>query len=871
MSSPTSTAEATHGLLMRLRQFVSRGRDALSGRPLERRAVEIFAIRVTSAGLLFLVQVALARWLGASQYGVFAALWTSVLVVGGLAHLGLASAAIRLVPQYLAQDAHGLLNGFLLGARAFAVAVSAALALAVVGVLAIAPGVGGALWWPIVLAALCLPAFTMTEVQDGISRGCSWTLAGLAPPYILRPALLAAAMLLALALAAPATAATAMTGALAAAVLTVLVQFVLVQRRIDSAIPRATRVYDFKAWLGAAGPLLVVGACELALQNTDILVLSALRPSSEVGIYYAAAKSQALALFIHYAVGSAIAGRIASANARGDRASMEALIVQATRWTFWPTVALVIVLLGLGIPLLSLFGSAFVAAYPVMLISSIGILARAAAGPADYVLNMLGHQKACARAYVIAALVCVLGNLALVPTLGVEGAAIATALAFTVAAVLNRRALTRVTGIDPTAMLLGERASARPRAAAPAGIDLQIIDGVDEIAALAGEWAALERRAGATLQAFNTQAWNHRWLTAYLAASGSGPRPVVMAAREQGRLVLVWPLLVHRRFGLRIATFIGAPVSQYGDVLVEQRQDSPQIIAAALDAIAAQLRPDALWLRKVREDAAVAPVLAHGDAQRSETLAAPFIALADAAGPVHYESLYSAKTLKNRRRLLRRLEESGTVTFEDHRGGDDARALVDTAFAMKRAWLAERGLVSTAIDDDRALAFFRDAATAPQDAGGAWISTLRLDARPIAINIMLEAGNRIYAHIITYDLAYARSGVGVLLMEHCIRTAIAEGRTVFDLLAPADAYKSDWADASVGVHDWCLPLTGRGRLYEIAYLGGARRLAKRLLDAVPCSLRQRVRVLRQRLRARPSTHPPARPDAANSTSAPDAA
>lgn len=859
MSSSTSNAEASPSLMMRLRQLAGRYRAAFASRPLERRATEIFAIRVASAGLLFLVQVALARWLGASQYGVFAALWTSVLVVGGLAHLGLASAAIRLVPQYLAQGANALLNGFLIGSRAFAVAVSASLAAFVIGVLAIAPGLGGTMWWPIVLAALCLPAFTLTEVQDGISRGCSWTLAGLAPPYILRPALLATAMLVALALAAPATAATAMAGAFAAAVITALVQFILVQQKIHSNVPHAAPVYDLKAWLTAAAPVLVVGACELALQNTDVLVLSALRPSSEVGIYYAAAKSQALALFIHYAVGSAIAGRIASANARGDRAAMEALIVQATRWTFWPTVAFVIVLLGLGIPLLSLFGPAFVAAYPVMLITSIGILARAAAGPADYVLNMLGHQKECARAYVIAALACVAGNLALVPLLGVEGAAIATALAFTIAAVLNRRALTRVTGIDPTAMLLGERSSARPHAAAPAGIELQVIEGADAITALAAEWTALERRAGPTLQAFNTQAWNRRWLTAYITSPGTGPRPVVVAAREQGRLVLVWPLLVQRRFGLRLTTFIGAPVSQYGDVLVEHRQDSSQIIAAALELIASRLKPDALWLRKVRDDAALAPVLAHSDAHRSETLAAPFVALADASGPVRYESLYSTKALKNRRRLLRRLEESGTVVFEDHRGGDRARDLVDMAFAMKRAWLAERGLVSTAIDDDRALAFFRDAAAAPQQDGGAWVSTLLLDGRPIAINVMLEAGNRIYAHIITYDLAYARSGVGVLLMEHCIRTAIAEGRMVFDLLAPADPYKSDWADASVGVHDWCLPLTGRGRLYEIVYLGGARRLAKRLLDKIPCSMRQRLRALRQRLRGRAPSQAPALP------------
>ncbi|MEI9898902.1 MAG: hypothetical protein WDN31_00890 [Hyphomicrobium sp.] len=52
-------------------------------------ALRVFLIRVASAALLFLSQIALARWMGASDYGVFVSLWTAVLVVGGVSHLGL--------------------------------------------------------------------------------------------------------------------------------------------------------------------------------------------------------------------------------------------------------------------------------------------------------------------------------------------------------------------------------------------------------------------------------------------------------------------------------------------------------------------------------------------------------------------------------------------------------------------------------------------------------------------------------------------------------------------------------------------------------------------------------------------------------------
>src|SRR5690606_25021356 len=63
-------------------------------------ALGVFAVRALSAGLLFLSQVVLARWMGASEYGLFVTAWTCVMVLGGLAHLGFNVAMMRLAPQY---------------------------------------------------------------------------------------------------------------------------------------------------------------------------------------------------------------------------------------------------------------------------------------------------------------------------------------------------------------------------------------------------------------------------------------------------------------------------------------------------------------------------------------------------------------------------------------------------------------------------------------------------------------------------------------------------------------------------------------------------------------------------------------------------
>ena len=96
----------------------------------QRDAVAAFSVRIASAGILYLSQVVLARWMGAFEYGIYVFVWTWVLVLSGLSHLGLPTLMIRLVPEYLVQGEHALLRGLLLGSRAVAMLAGTAVACA---------------------------------------------------------------------------------------------------------------------------------------------------------------------------------------------------------------------------------------------------------------------------------------------------------------------------------------------------------------------------------------------------------------------------------------------------------------------------------------------------------------------------------------------------------------------------------------------------------------------------------------------------------------------------------------------------------------------------------------------------------------------
>jgi O-antigen/teichoic acid export membrane protein len=163
-----------------------------------------------------------------------------------------------------------------------------------------------------------------------------------------------------------------------------------------------------------------------ALAYADVLVLQQFRPPEEVAHYYAAAKTLMLVGFIHFSVVAAVAHQFSALHVAGDRDKLATFVAKSIRWTFWPSLAATLVMLAIGKPLLWLFGPNFVEGYPFMLILAVGLMARAAVGPAERLLNMLGEQRLCAAIYATAFAVNVGTCVTLAPTYGGLGAAFAT-------------------------------------------------------------------------------------------------------------------------------------------------------------------------------------------------------------------------------------------------------------------------------------------------------------------------------------------------------------------------------------------------------------------------------------------------------------
>lgn len=403
----------------------------------KRAASIVFLIRVASAAVAYLAQILLARLMGTSEFGIYVYAWTWVIVIGALADFGFGTASQRFIPEYIERKSFGLIWGFVANGRKLAMAF--AIGIALLGVIAITllrPRINYYVVMPLYLSCLAFPLFGLTVIQDGIARSFGWVKLALVPPYIVRPVLLLVTMLAAFAAGLPADATTAMVAALIATFATLIGQWLVLNRKIAANVPLAAKVYDHKAWLASSIPILLVGGFLTLLLNIDVLVLQEFRPPDEVAVYFAATKTLALISFVHFSITAAVAHKFSQYHVAGNRAQLSAFVREAIRWTFWPSLAATALMLALGKPILWLFGPKFVEGYPLMFIIAVGLLARAAVGPVESLLNMLGEQKTCAIVYAAACSVSLTLCLILIPLLGLTGAAISTSAALIVESIL---------------------------------------------------------------------------------------------------------------------------------------------------------------------------------------------------------------------------------------------------------------------------------------------------------------------------------------------------------------------------------------------------------------------------------------------------
>jgi CelD/BcsL family acetyltransferase involved in cellulose biosynthesis len=333
-------------------------------------------------------------------------------------------------------------------------------------------------------------------------------------------------------------------------------------------------------------------------------------------------------------------------------------------------------------------------------------------------------------------------------------------------------------------------------------------------------------------------------LEAAAAQAKAAGEDVVVARFRNGRDAALWPLRITRRHGITYASDLAAPLGQYGDVL--GAPPGPRDIAALAAGLKARYRVDVLQTRRVRADGGLTDALAAAGAHRHGTVSAPFIDLSAFADFAAYEAQASRHTRRNRRQRRQKLEAAhGPITFSVVPAREAPEAL-RIAIAWKRQWLARQGRVSRVFDGrDNERALLRACA-----GDNAHLSLLHVGGALAAVELGFSNDAHYAAYLGSYDPALASFSVGQEQMPRTIAWCFTQNFARYDLLAPADAYKLTWARGNaVAAHDYCLPLSLRGKTF-VAAQRRARAALRRAFYALPLGCRQQALHWRARLTRR---------------------
>jgi O-antigen/teichoic acid export membrane protein len=394
-----------------------------------RMSLIAFATRVVSAVIAFVSQVLMARWIGSFQYGILVLVWTTMIIVGGLSCLGFHASVIRFIPEYRQLGRLAELRGVLVSSRLFVLVVSSAFALVgALGVWVFSGRIESYYAVPFVLGMTCLPMVALSDLLQGIARGHSWALSAMLPTYIVRPVLILAFMALMLVAGFEPDARTGILAAIAATYATSIVQLLGITQRIDAGLPAGPTTIRFGHWLAVSLPIFLVESFFFLLTNADVLMVGFYLKPDDVAVYFATVKTLALVHFVYFAVKAGAATRYAQFT-HGEPEKLAVFARETVSWTFWPSLLMAAVVLGLGEPMLSLFGPEFSTGYPLLFLLVLGVAARAAVGPCESLLTMSGNQNVCAAVYALTLAFNIGLNVLLIPHFHLWGAAVSTTLA----------------------------------------------------------------------------------------------------------------------------------------------------------------------------------------------------------------------------------------------------------------------------------------------------------------------------------------------------------------------------------------------------------------------------------------------------------
>jgi O-antigen/teichoic acid export membrane protein len=395
-------------------------------------------IRVLASAVGFASMVLLARWMGSSQYGLYSFAVAWMVLLAHPATLGLPGAAVRFIAQYAAANDWRHVAGFMKVSSWLAFGCGALFAaLAIGAMLVFKSHLDPAYVAPTIIALAGIPIVALASVRSEAIRGLGWLALAWGPLQLGQPLFLLIATAMLLVIVTHLTATMAVGASIIAYAVSLVAQWGVLHALLGTRTKVEPKI-QLGPWLGVAHAFFWITLASVILLQAGVVVVGLFLRPQDVAVYSAAAATSGLVTLPIYAAVALGAPKFAALYAQHRRPELQALFTNIIRLTFWPSLAVALVLAVGGSLVLRLFGPGFEKGYPVLVILALGQLASVSVGPVASVLMMTSHQALTARVQTTSAILAVGFGLVATWMWGSVG----TACAFAAAMVLSNAVLT---------------------------------------------------------------------------------------------------------------------------------------------------------------------------------------------------------------------------------------------------------------------------------------------------------------------------------------------------------------------------------------------------------------------------------------------
>jgi CelD/BcsL family acetyltransferase involved in cellulose biosynthesis len=299
---------------------------------------------------------------------------------------------------------------------------------------------------------------------------------------------------------------------------------------------------------------------------------------------------------------------------------------------------------------------------------------------------------------------------------------------------------------------------------------------------LAPEWRVLwHRTANAT--PFQSPEWLLSWWDFF-----GNRAPLVLTARENGRLLAVLPLYRYDETTCRKLLPIGISLSDYLDALVDEEHAG--VVNGLLGSLVEQPNWDECYIPDLAPGAAL--LTARLPEQLIERRRAgetcPVLTLPDEVAGLR--ELVPRKTLRDLRQARRRTAGIGAADIVGADADTVSRLMQDFFRLHENRWhpIAGRGVCA----DPAVREFHLQAAQRMVDAGMLRLYVLRIGNSAAAAYYGFAAKGTAYAYLSGFDPQFAQLSPGTQIVAHAIEQAVREGAREFHFLRGGEAYKYAW-------------------------------------------------------------------------------